>query len=110
MALRLLALAGTGLALALVATFAPPPPSATAAPAKFVRCLTTPVVVSEVGHGILGVDKRVTAVAIRTWQSAVSQQIGINYGDWSTALGATIACHRDIFKVTCVVSATPCRG
>ena len=110
MILRFLALASAAGTLALIATLGPPMPSASAAPARFVRCTTAPLSVSEVGHGILGVDKRVTAIAITTWQMAASQQIGTSYGNWSTALGGTVSCHRDLFKVTCVATATPCRS
>lgn len=110
MAIRFLAIACAAGAIALMATIGPSMPSATAAPAKFMRCLTTPFSVTEIGHGILGVDKRVTAIAIGTWQAAASQRIGASYGSWSTALGGTISCHRDIFKVTCVATATPCRS
>ena len=98
-------------AVTLAASFAPPVRTASAAqPAQFVRCIAQALSVTAIGHGILGVDKRVTRVAIADWQNAISQRVGTNYGDWSHSLGARVECHRELFKVTCVATATPCRS
>lgn len=86
------------------------PPTEAAQPAQFVRCVTNPVQATAIGHGILGVDKRVTVIAIANWQSAASQSVGDRYSDWSHALGGRVECHRHIFEVTCLATATPCRS
>ena len=107
------ALIATVAAATLVAAFAPSIQSASADTtngAKFVRCLANPISVTAVGHGILGVDKRVSKVAIANWQQAAQQSIGNYYSDWGRSLGARVDCHRSVFEVTCVATATPCRS
>jgi hypothetical protein len=104
-----LSVAGATSALVLAAMFAPAIQPATAASAKFVRCLATPLAVSSSGHGLWGTSERTHGTAINEWQAAVSQQIGTNYANWSNALGGDVSCHRDLFKVICIASATPCR-
>ena len=110
MAIRIAAIAAAALATALVAVLGPSVETASANPAKFVRCLATPLSVSVVGHGLWGTNERMRGVAVNDWQSAASQQIGTYYSSWSNALGGTIDCHRDLFKVTCIATATPCRS
>lgn len=105
-----LAVLASACAAVLVATFGPSMPSASATAAKFVRCLATPLAVTAIGHGLWGTDERMTSSAIDTWQSVASQQIGTYYGNWSNALGGTVDCHRELFKVTCIATATPCRS
>ena len=109
MALKFAILA-TATAAALFAAFGPSVQTASATPAKFVRCLAAPLTVTAVGHGMWGTDERMTSTAINNWQSTASQQIGTNYANWSNSLGGTVDCHRALFKVTCVASATPCRS
>ena len=104
------ALLATVAAATLVAAFAPSIQSASADTAKFVRCTVNAVSVSAVGHGVLGVDKRVSMVAIATWQQTTQANIGVYYSDWSRSLGARVDCHRSLFEVTCVATATPCRS
>ena len=105
-----IAILAVAAASALLAAFGPSALPASAAPAKFVRCMATPLTVTEIGHGILGVDKRLTAKAINDWQLTTSQQDGGYYGNWSNALGGTVDCHRELFTVTCHATATPCRS
>jgi hypothetical protein len=78
--------------------------------AQFIRCTTAPVSVQATGHGILGVDKRVTRVAIDEWQQAIYQSLGPQYADWTHSLGAQVSCHRELFEVNCVAIATPCHS
>lgn len=104
------ALIATVAAATLVAVFTPSIQPASADTAKFVRCTLNPVSVTAIGHGILGVDKRVTKVAIANWQASTQQSIGVYYSDWSRSLGAHVECHRSVFEVTCVATATPCRS
>ena len=97
-------------AIALVTAFGLTIPAASAAPGKFVRCLANPLTITSVGHGLWGTDERTTMTAINDWQSTASQRIGTYYANWSNALGGTVDCHRTLFKVTCVATATPCRS
>jgi hypothetical protein len=94
----------------LLAMFAPTVETASAEPAKFVRCLTTPLTVSSEDHGLWGTTDRTHNAVIGRWQSAVTTQIGTNYANWSNALGGDVNCHRNMFKVVCVATATPCRS
>ena len=104
------ALFSAAAAATLVAALAQPIATAAASPAKYVRCINTPPTVSAVGHGAWGTEDRTHNGAITEWQSAVSERIGPNYASWSNAIGGDVTCHRELFKVVCVATATPCRG
>jgi len=109
MALKVAVLAAAASA-ALIASFGPGVSTASANQAKFVRCLANPLTITSVGHGLWGTDERTTVAAINDWQSTASQRVGNYYANWSNALGGNVNCHRDLFKVVCVASATPCRS
>jgi len=94
----------------VLAAFSPAVLPASAEPAKFVRCLTTPIVVSAEDHGLWGTTDRTHDAAISRWQSAASQQIGANYSSWANAIGGDVNCRRNLFKVVCIATATPCRS
>lgn len=104
------AIISAAVATALFAAFGPAIQPASATPAKFLRCLASPLTVTSTGHGLWGTDERTTIKAINDWQSATAQRVGNYYANWSTAAGGTVDCHRDLFKVTCVATATPCRS
>lgn len=95
---------------ALIAVFFPAGSHATADAAQFVRCTANPISVTAVGRGMWGTTARTTSSAIASWQSTAAQSIGPYYADWTHSLGANIDCHRELFKVTCTASATPCRS
>jgi hypothetical protein len=108
MALKLAALA-TVAAATLVAAFLPTGSGAQANSAQFVRCTATPVSVVSTGSGTWGTSERVKHDAIASWQQSAAQSVGPYYADWTHSLGANVDCHRQLFKVTCVATATPCR-
>jgi hypothetical protein len=109
MALKLAAVA-TIAAGTLVAMFLPTGYESTAEAAQFLRCVASPVSVVAEGSGTWGTSDRVKNQAIASWQAAASQAAGPNYSDYSHSLGANVDCHRALFKVTCVATATPCRS
>ena len=109
MALKLAALtviaAGT-----LVASFLPSGTQSSAEAAQFLRCVASPISVVATGSGTWGTSDRVRNEGIAGWQAAATQAVGPNYAHYSHSLGANADCHRSLFKVVCVVSATPCRS
>ncbi len=108
MALKLVALTSIA-AATLVAAFFPTGPRSEASAAQFVRCTANPVSVVATGSGTWGTSARVKQSAIASWQSSAAQSVGPYYADWNHSLGANVDCHRELFKVTCVATATPCR-
>ncbi len=109
MALKLAALA-TIAAGTLVATFLPSGTDSSAQAAQFLRCVANPVSVVVTGSGTWGTSDRVRNEGIASWQAAAAQTVGPTYSDYGHSLGANADCHRSLFKVTCVVTATPCRS
>lgn len=105
--IALLSLAST---VGLLAAFAPIAQTASAEPAKFVRCLSTPVTVSAEDHGLWGTTDRTHDAAITRWQFAINEQVGTNYSNWANAIGGDVNCRRTLFKVVCVATANPCRS
>jgi len=109
MALKFAALAAIA-AGTLVATFLPSGEQSSAHAAQFLRCVASPVSVIATGSGTWGTSDRVKNSAIASWQVAAAQAAGPNYADYNHSLGANVDCHRALFRVTCVATATPCRN
>lgn len=109
MALKFAALA-TIAAGTLVAMFLPTGAESSAQAAQFLRCVAAPVSVVATGSGTWGTSDRVRNEGIAGWQAAAAQSAGPNYADYSHSLGANADCRRSLFKVVCVVTATPCRS
>jgi hypothetical protein len=109
MALKLAALT-TIVAGTLVAILLPTGSNSSAEAAQFLRCVANPVTVAAIGSGTWGTSDRVKNEAIASWQAAASQAVGPNYANFSRSVGADVDCHRQMFKVTCVATATPCRS
>ena len=102
------ALIATITAGVLVALLFPSQPQPAEA-AQFVRCTAAAVTVTTFGEGTWGTSDRVKREAIASWQATTAQSVGPYYADWNHSLGANVDCKRQLFKVTCVATATPCR-
>ena len=109
MALKLAALAALA-AGTLVATYFPNGPISKAEAAVFVRCSANLVTAVATNSGAWGTQERTKRQSMQSWSALAAQSAGPYYADWNRALGANVDCKRQLFKVTCIATATPCRS